>query len=795
MNPRRHPRPSPRLPVTFLTLLAALWLGSAPVRAQRLSGEIRLRVRDSSGAAIEVTGVLHSLSTGVHRKFSTDPLGLHEFRNLPFGPYRLEVEKAGFATTVVPIEVLSALPVDKEVTLSVAGVSAEIIVSETAGTLTDPRSTSAGRYLGPDAIGSRPSSRAGRSIVDLVNAQPGWLLEANGVLHPRGSEYDVQYVIDGIPLYDNRSPAFAQLLGVDEFESLNVRTSAYPAEFGRKLGGVVELTTRRDPTPGWHGRTSLQGGSDSEFSGFSSVHYSTTRNSFGVTGEGMTTGRYLDPPVPENYTNHASGGGFSIRFDRTWSPSDSTRIYTSRRRTGFLVPNERLQQIAGQRQDRTAAETLAQASHTHVFGRGLLAQMRLMVRDTGVRLWSNALSTPIAPGQDRGFREAYAGGGIWYSRKAHEVSAGGEALFSSIHEDFSYRIVAYRLDPGNVRIFDRDLPAEFRFRSRARGRDQSAFVQDMWRHGSLTVNTGLRFDRYRLIENKTAWSPRAAVAYAFPSFGLVLRSSYDRVFQVPATENLLLASTNLVSSLGGEGSFLPLEPSHGDFLEAGFSKSLFARVRVDGTWYRRRVDNFADDSLLLNTGVTFPTAFAAASIHGYEAKVEIPAWGRFSGFASYSNMVGTGRLPVAGGLFLGDETDELRSGTGSFPISQDQRNTLRSRAQVRLHPRVWLAAAGVYNSGLPFEIEGTTNLAFIAAQYGPRILGKANFERGRVRPSASVDASLGVELMRSDRAKATLQADVFNLGDRFNVINFAGVFSGTAIERGRSFALRLSLSY
>jgi hypothetical protein len=48
----------------------------------------------------------------------------------------------------------------------------------------------------------------GRSMQDLVNSQPGWLYEGNAVLHPRGSEYQTQFVVDGIPLTDNRSPSF-----------------------------------------------------------------------------------------------------------------------------------------------------------------------------------------------------------------------------------------------------------------------------------------------------------------------------------------------------------------------------------------------------------------------------------------------------------------------------------------------------------------------------------------------------------------------------------------------------------
>ena len=204
-------------------------------------------------------------------------------------------------------------------------------------------------------------------MVDLLNNQPGWLLEANGVLHPRGSEYQVQYVIDGIPIFDNRSPAYAQSLGVEEFESINVRTGNYPAEYGRKLGGVIEVSTDHDRLPGFRGKTVLQGGSFGTVSGYSSLQYSTNRATFGVSGEGMLTDRYLDSPVEQNYTNHGSGGGFSVRTDFDWSDAARTRFYAHRRRTGFLVPNELLQQMAGQRQDRTADETMGYVNHQQFF--------------------------------------------------------------------------------------------------------------------------------------------------------------------------------------------------------------------------------------------------------------------------------------------------------------------------------------------------------------------------------------------------------------------------------------------
>jgi hypothetical protein len=413
--------------VRFLVFLSAY---STLAPAQRISGELQLQVADASGAALPASCALAGLATGVERTFQTDSAGRYTARALPFGRYLLRVEHSGFAPHSALVEIQSQAPLEYPVTLSVAPLETTVVVRDSA-TLLDPGRTAETQYLSPQALRDRPSAAPGRSVLDLVNLQPGWLLEANGVLHPRGSEYDVQYVIDGIPLYDNRSPAFAQSLGIEEFQSMNVRTGGYPAEFGRKLGGVIEVATERDPRRGLHGNLILQGGSFAQRTGFASARYTHGKNSVGASGEGMMTDRYLDPPVQQNYTNRASGGGFSVRFERDWSGSDRTRVYVTGRHTGFLVPNELLQQAAGQRQDRTTDETLGQISHTHVFSSRTLAQFRVMARDTGANLWSNGLSTPILPAQERGFREAYLGGSLSAHYGRHEIKTGSEALFSS----------------------------------------------------------------------------------------------------------------------------------------------------------------------------------------------------------------------------------------------------------------------------------------------------------------------------------------------------------------------------
>jgi hypothetical protein len=59
---------------------------------------------------------------------------------------------------------------------------------------------------------------------------------------------------DGIPLTDNRSPSFGPEIEADDLDSVSVYTAGIPAEYGRKMGGIVELNTRRQATDGLHGQ-------------------------------------------------------------------------------------------------------------------------------------------------------------------------------------------------------------------------------------------------------------------------------------------------------------------------------------------------------------------------------------------------------------------------------------------------------------------------------------------------------------------------------------------------------------
>jgi hypothetical protein len=219
------------------------------------------------------------------------------------------------------------------------------------------------------------------------------------------------------------------------------------------------------------------------------------------------------------------------------------------------------------------------------------------------------------------------------------------------------------------------------------------------------------------------------------------------------------------------------------------------RARLDATAYRRTFTNFADDDVFLNTGVSFPVAFSAAEIHGLDTKLTLPPWRRLGGFVSYGLLKGMADLPVVGGLFLSEDAIEELEEEGAVAITQDQRHTLRAQARYDIHTRVWTAVTFRYGSGLPVEIEDDLDLDELEEQYGDDILERVDLEAGRVRANMVIDAGLGAELWRSDRRRVMLRAEVANLMNRLNVINFAGVFSGTALGMPRSATVRVQYEF
>src|SRR3984885_10314197 len=122
----RRPRNVTRYLVVVLAFVTATLWGQAP------QGEIRVQVKDPSGAPMQASGRFESTPGGVARDFQTDPQGNIVLGNLPLGRYRIQVSKSGFTTQTIAIDVQSATPITRAISMEIGAQAAKVdVISET----------------------------------------------------------------------------------------------------------------------------------------------------------------------------------------------------------------------------------------------------------------------------------------------------------------------------------------------------------------------------------------------------------------------------------------------------------------------------------------------------------------------------------------------------------------------------------------------------------------------------------------------------------------------------------------
>jgi hypothetical protein len=592
--------------------------------------------------------------------------------------------------------------------------------------------------------------------------------------------------VQGLPLTVNRSPDFGLVPGATTDDEQTWESVGIPVDTAQKAGAVVAVHTRR-ADQSLHGRLVLYGGSYDSAGGYGRLQLSAGKNIVTGTAAGARTDHYLNPVVPENYTNSGTPADLAIDLTRDFTAADHFAAIVRHRLSRYDIPNENLQQQAGQVQTGDDLETIGSASYQRLLSPQAVLNTQGMLRDGQHHLYSNDDSTPIFATQYNYFRQVYFAASLSLDRGRHSWKGGVEADSSSLHENFQDVIT----DPSQ---FDPGTPSTFSFSGQRPDLEQAAFVQDVIRMGRWTLNAGLRWDHYQLVLNQNAVSPRISVSRYLPSADLILHVSYARLFVPPSSNNILLSSSKTVESLNPNVFRLPVQPSLGDNYEGGLSKGFFGQLRTDLDVYRRTANNYPDYDPFLNTGVNFPIAFTRATLYGADGTLDLPHWAKLSGSVTYSYLVANRWFPVSGGLLLGEEDVRRRTrDTGHIPDAQDERNILETRFDYQWFSRFFVAAGAAYGSGLPFDSD--TSIREALEEYGEQVVRRINFARSRVRPTFSAQAFAGVDLYQEGNLHVRFEADGGNLNNRLNVIYFGGLFSGNSIGPAHNFGLRLVTNF
>src|SRR5215204_6335748 len=677
-----------------------LLLLTPAVFAQGRTGGIQGVVKDPTGALVPNARVTVTQPvTGYNQTTQTDAQGSFKLVNVPFNTYKVRVEAAGFQPAEESIDLHTTIPLDLDLSVSLEEATAAVTITTSGAAMLETDRTSSDTDINQTLLERPVGAAPSRAIESIVASTPGFVTDDNGRMHPRGSESQVQYVVDGVPVTDNMSAIFSTSLDARTLRTVEVLTGGIPAEFGDKLAGVINVNTRSGLEGPTQGGVSFSGGSFS--TGEVGADFSTHTKRFGLLANlsATTSQRYLDPPTIDNFHNFGRTGKGFFRLDYQFDQNNSLRGSFTFGGTNFQVPNRLEQEIAGQDVRQRLRDSSQSFTFQHIFSPKAVGQVSFFNRRGTAELTSNPLSTPVVAFQDRTLQNYGGIASLALTRGTHNLKFGGQVTITPVREDFSFyptRPFEEIVDedgnvfPNPVNAFTAASP--FRFAGSKTGRTLSAYVQDHFApFKNFTLDVGLRYDNYRLLIGEDAFSPRIGVAYYVPRTKTTLRASYNRLFQPPPAENLLLASSAQAAALSpiavlrGATVVQPILPDKQHAFEVGAQQALSRYFRLNLTVYQKRIQNFSDKDQFFETGVIFPIAISSGRVTGEEVRLESSEIHGFRTFVSYANARAYGVTPIRGGLFLGEDPQDLLIDGLKFANDHDQRNEAQFQVSYSHH--------------------------------------------------------------------------------------------------------------
>jgi hypothetical protein len=431
----------------FVLLFVTLPLGrmaSAQITAATISGI----VRDETGAALpDVDVTVKNLETGLTRSAVTSHNGTYSIPGLSPGLYELRARLQGFATAVeagIPLAV--AQQASLHLTMSIAATERLVIVGTPS--VVDTGTSALSAVIDQRTIEALPLN--GRNFIDLTLLQTGvaaFSTRQRSTITARGQQININgaagransYLLDGANMNGYAGLAVATAadttLGVDMIREFRIVTNAFPADYGRAMGGVVSVVTKS-------GSNELRG---SVFEFFR--HRALDARNFFDTQK---------PPFERHQFGFAGGG--PIRKNRTF----------------FFAGVERLVENLGVTQVTEVPSTAARAGALGLIAPAVQPYLALFPLPNGPDLGGGLaeFSFPV----DRATRELYVQG-----RVDHTLST-ASALF-----------VRYTIDDAR-----RGLPTLLPlFSSDQRSRNQWLTVEEKRTIGASLVNTA-RFSYSRV---------------------------------------------------------------------------------------------------------------------------------------------------------------------------------------------------------------------------------------------------------------------------------------------------------
>lgn len=694
-----------------LLLVTVLWVLATPAAAS-VDAVIQGTVQDALLHPLpNATVVLHDASGKTVASTTTGPDGTFRFPSVPFGDYTVEATSPGLVEDHQHVQIGSSELKTLELTL--VSESEVIEMTEDWAVPEPSKATGSVSTIDRQQLDELPGADD-RPVTQVIATQPGFVADALGSVYARGTHSSIQYQVDGIPVPDSVGSLFAASIPVRLIEGLELITGGMPAEYGRRLGAVVNLQTRR---AGDHpsGSATVRYGSYNTVA--PGVAYTTKLGPIGVFvgGSYEYNQRALDPPA-KDIVFHDTGQSARVFTRLDWQQCECNRheLFATYAHNKFQIPLDPTIPIydpnvprppdeygndapahvpLDTRATETEDELFVAYAFSHELGETSSFQLAPLYKLSRGRLFGDATHA-LGPTADPGAtasdvdRTAHHGGAIaTYSNLSgrHLIKAGIE------------------LDGlvGKTNYTAYDESGATRGTDRTKAITTGVYVQDRWTAGKLVADLGFRFDQLHVMleggdtDDSFGASPRAGVSYAFTK-DTVVHAFTGVLWQPPAPLDAANAARALGVVPADEQVAYDLKPETDVFSELGLASKLSSHFSAGLTGWGRYAWNQLDNTSIGSTSLVSSYNFKRGRAFGLEATVEARVGPWLSLFANGAYGMAQGRgINSAKYLF---EPEDLES-TEWQTLDHAQTVTANAGGTVR-DGRFTATALATYGSGL-----------------------------------------------------------------------------------------------
>src|SRR5919205_429725 len=240
-----------------LLVLVSIW--GVTALGQTGTSSVRGTVVDPVGKVVSgATVTITNTETNTSRNQTTSESGIYVFELVPPGPYRVEVEAAGFKKAIITdVQALVAKPSEVNVQLEVGALTESVTVAATSNEVAlNTQDASLGNNFVSQQITQLPLEA--RNVASLLTLQPGVTREG----YVAGARSDQSNVtLDGVDINEQQSNQIGSTsssdaasaspgtntvlrLNAEAIDEFRVVTANPNAQFGRTSGAQVTLVTK-----------------------------------------------------------------------------------------------------------------------------------------------------------------------------------------------------------------------------------------------------------------------------------------------------------------------------------------------------------------------------------------------------------------------------------------------------------------------------------------------------------------------------------------------------------------------